>query len=201
MYISTSNTISPGRPFYDLLGSGESSNSILFIINMPTAISPSSTIFGTDFWVPTEVPMRVMQGRDNYSGPIRRDQVPGHLCHHLAKFIRLVTRTAQNRRHHLIRQKVVEREQRIQVRAHTPCAGFAFCSASSQRPNSESGGRFAGAWQFTCSGGIASGADNCESRIRSSYGKTIDAPHRPAASFHPKSKYTKSLQVEEPGPS
>jgi hypothetical protein len=30
--------------------------------------------------------MRVMQGRDNYSGPIRRDQVPGHLCHHFAKF-------------------------------------------------------------------------------------------------------------------
>jgi hypothetical protein len=36
--------------------------------------------------------------------------------------IRLVTRTAQNRRHHLIRQKVVEREQRIQVKGpHRLC--------------------------------------------------------------------------------
>src|ERR1700720_2177510 len=40
---------------------------------------------------------------------LRRDQVPGNLRHHLAKFIRLVTRAAQNRRHHLVRQKVVER--------------------------------------------------------------------------------------------
>src|SRR3984893_9910381 len=40
---------------------------------------------------------------------LRRDQVPGHLRHHLAKFIRLVTRAAQDRRHHLVRQKVVER--------------------------------------------------------------------------------------------
>src|ERR1700730_16748961 len=39
---------------------------------------------------------------------LRRDQVPGHLGHHLAKFIRLVTRAAQDRRHHLVRQKVVE---------------------------------------------------------------------------------------------
>jgi hypothetical protein len=33
----------------------------------------------------------------------------GHLRHHLAKFIRLVTRAAQNRRHRLVRQKIVER--------------------------------------------------------------------------------------------
>src|SRR6266446_2581815 len=39
---------------------------------------------------------------------LRRDQVPGHLGHHLAKFIKLVTRAAQNRRHHLVRQRVVE---------------------------------------------------------------------------------------------
>src|SRR2546429_753655 len=39
---------------------------------------------------------------------LRRGQVPGHLRHHLAKFIRLVARAAQNRRHHLVRQKVVE---------------------------------------------------------------------------------------------
>jgi hypothetical protein len=32
-----------------------------------------------------------------------------HVRHHLAKFVRLVTRAAQNRRHHLVRQKVVER--------------------------------------------------------------------------------------------
>ena len=31
------------------------------------------------------------------------------LRHHLAKFVRLVARAAQNRRHHLVRQKVVER--------------------------------------------------------------------------------------------
>ena len=43
-------------------------------------------------------------------GPrLRRDKVPGHLRHHLAKFIRLITRAAQNRRHHLVRQKIVER--------------------------------------------------------------------------------------------
>ena len=41
---------------------------------------------------------------------LRRDQVPGHLRrHHLAKFIRLVARAAQNRHHHLLRQKVVGR--------------------------------------------------------------------------------------------
>src|ERR1700737_1053106 len=40
---------------------------------------------------------------------LRGNQVPGHLRHHLAKFIRLVTRAAQDRRHHLVRQKVVER--------------------------------------------------------------------------------------------
>ncbi len=56
----TSNTISPGHRFYDLRGSEESSSYILFIIHMATAILPSSTIFGTDFWVPTEVPMRMM---------------------------------------------------------------------------------------------------------------------------------------------
>jgi hypothetical protein len=60
MYILRSNTISPGRRFYDLLGSGESSSSILFIINMPIAILPSSIIFGIDFWVLTEIPMRMM---------------------------------------------------------------------------------------------------------------------------------------------
>src|SRR5271155_829654 len=38
----------------------------------------------------------------------RRDQVPRHLRHHLAKFIRFVTRAAQDRRHHLVRQKIVE---------------------------------------------------------------------------------------------
>jgi hypothetical protein len=43
------NIISPGRRFYDLSGSGESSSFILFIIHMATAILPSSTIFGTDF--------------------------------------------------------------------------------------------------------------------------------------------------------
>src|SRR5580693_10689551 len=42
---------------------------------------------------------------------LRRDQVPGHLRHHLAKFIRLVTRAAQNRRHHLVRKKIVERRR------------------------------------------------------------------------------------------
>jgi hypothetical protein len=36
------------------------SSSILFIIHMATAILHSSTIFGTDFWVPTEIPMRMM---------------------------------------------------------------------------------------------------------------------------------------------
>jgi hypothetical protein len=40
---------------------------------------------------------------------LRRDQVPGHLRHHLAKFIGLVTRATQNRRHQLVREKVVER--------------------------------------------------------------------------------------------
>jgi hypothetical protein len=40
---------------------------------------------------------------------LRRDQVPGHLRHHLAKFIRLVTCAAQNGCHHLVRQKIVER--------------------------------------------------------------------------------------------
>src|ERR1700720_3988051 len=40
---------------------------------------------------------------------LRRGQLPGHLRHHLAKFIRLVTRAAKNRRHHLVRQKIVER--------------------------------------------------------------------------------------------
>src|SRR4029077_10277202 len=39
---------------------------------------------------------------------LRRDQVPGHLGYHLAKFIKLVTRASQDRRHHLVRQKVVE---------------------------------------------------------------------------------------------
>jgi hypothetical protein len=38
-----------------LFGLGESSSYILFIINMATAILPSSTIFGTDFWVLTEI--------------------------------------------------------------------------------------------------------------------------------------------------
>jgi len=33
---------------------------LLFIIDMPTAISPSSTILGTDFWVLIEIPMRMM---------------------------------------------------------------------------------------------------------------------------------------------
>jgi hypothetical protein len=40
---------------------------------------------------------------------LRRGQVPGHLRHHLAKFIRFVTRAAQNRHHHRVRQKIVER--------------------------------------------------------------------------------------------
>ena len=49
-----------GSCFYDLLGLGESSSYILFIINMATAILPSSTIFGTDFWVLTEILRRMM---------------------------------------------------------------------------------------------------------------------------------------------
>jgi hypothetical protein len=40
---------------------------------------------------------------------LRRGQVPGDLRHHLAKFIRLLTRIAQNRCPHLVRQKIVER--------------------------------------------------------------------------------------------
>jgi hypothetical protein len=36
-------------------------------------------------------------------------QGPGHLRHHLAKFIRSVTCAAQDRRHHLVQQKVVKR--------------------------------------------------------------------------------------------
>jgi hypothetical protein len=60
MYISIINTISPRRRFYDLHGSGESSSSILFIIHTATAILPSSTIFGTNFWVRTEIPLWMM---------------------------------------------------------------------------------------------------------------------------------------------
>ena len=60
MYILTNNTIQKDHGFYDLLGSGESSSYILFIIHMATAILPSSTIFGTDFWVLTEILMRMM---------------------------------------------------------------------------------------------------------------------------------------------
>ncbi|MGC2080455.1 MAG: hypothetical protein WA728_31480, partial [Xanthobacteraceae bacterium] len=58
--ISTINTISPDRRFYDLRGSDESSGSILFIIHTATAILLSLTIFGTDFWVPTDIQVPVM---------------------------------------------------------------------------------------------------------------------------------------------
>jgi hypothetical protein len=60
MYILTSNTIQQDLRFYDLLGSGESSSYISFIIHVATAILPSSTIFGTDFWVLTEILIRMM---------------------------------------------------------------------------------------------------------------------------------------------
>src|SRR5277367_4152928 len=60
MYILTISTIFPGHRYYDLRGSDESSSSILFIIHTATAILHSSTISGTDFWVPTAGPMWMM---------------------------------------------------------------------------------------------------------------------------------------------
>src|SRR5271155_4590598 len=60
MCVSTCNTIQQDHRFCDLLGSGESGSYILFIIRTATAILPSSTIFGTDFWVLTEILMRMM---------------------------------------------------------------------------------------------------------------------------------------------
>src|ERR1700682_2247245 len=60
MYILTSNITQQDHRFYDLLGSGKSSSYISFIIHMATAILPSSTIFGTDFWVLTEILIRMM---------------------------------------------------------------------------------------------------------------------------------------------
>src|SRR5271169_882133 len=61
MYISIINIISPRRRFYDLHGSGENNSCTSFTIHMATAILPSSTIFGTDFSVPTEGPMQAWQ--------------------------------------------------------------------------------------------------------------------------------------------
>src|SRR5215475_7584033 len=59
-YILTINIIPPRRRFYDLHGSDESSSFILYIIHMAIAILPSSTIFGTNFSVRIEIPMRIV---------------------------------------------------------------------------------------------------------------------------------------------
>ena len=62
-FILTINIIPPDLRCYDLHGSDESSSFILFIIRMAIAILPSSTIFGTNFSVRIEIPMRIVSNR------------------------------------------------------------------------------------------------------------------------------------------
>src|SRR5271166_159425 len=77
MYISIINIISPRRRFYDLHGSGENNSCTSFTIHMATAILPSSTIFGTDFSVPTEGPMQAWQ---YHTRSLARAVKPGFLA-------------------------------------------------------------------------------------------------------------------------
>ena len=67
MYILIINIMLPGRRLYDLHGSDESSSFILFIIHMAIVILASSTIFGTNFSVRIEIPMRIVSNRARQS--------------------------------------------------------------------------------------------------------------------------------------
>ena len=73
-----------GSPLLRFAGSGESSSTILFIIYMAIAILPSSTISGTDCWVPIEIPMRIMssQAWHSHTKSPARTVKPGFLWRH-----------------------------------------------------------------------------------------------------------------------